>query len=68
MTINCDDCGKEANYKNMPKNSNWFDWMSSVNRGPDAITIVPCEDGVLSVVCFSCLEKTIAEMTKIVGA
>ena len=64
MTINCDDCGKEADYKQMPKGEHWFDWMSSSERGSDAVLIVPCDDGLISVVCYSCLEKTLSEMTE----
>ncbi len=63
MAILCDDCGKEANYKNMPEGSNWFSWMSDPTRLSDAVLAVPCEDGVIICVCYSCLQLQIDEMT-----
>ena len=64
MPITCDDCGKEANYKDMPPNNYWFRWMSEHSRGDAAVVAVPCEDGVISCVCLPCLQKRIDEMTE----
>ena len=64
MTINCDDCGKEANYIGMPEGAHWLEWIRDKSKGEDAMGVVKCDDGVLAVVCVSCIQKTIDEMTE----
>ena len=64
MPIICDDCGKEANYKDMPAGGRWIEWMSNPSRGDAAVVAVPCADGVISCVCMPCLQKSIDSMTQ----
>lgn len=59
MPIVCDDCGKEANYKDMPSGANWLEWMSDPSRVDSAVIAVPCDEGVISCVCLPCLQKFI---------
>ena len=64
MPIICDDCGKEANYKDMPDGAWWIEWMSDPSRGDAAVVAVPGDDGVIVCVCMPCIQKTIDSMTQ----
>ena len=68
MTINCDDCGKEANYIGKPEGVPWVEWMSDMSRPNECVVCVPCGDGVISCVCLNCLQNNIDAMTETVGA
>lgn len=68
MTINCDDCGKEANFAEMPKGQKWFTWMSNSARPDECIVCLPCDDGVISCVCFRCMQNSLNAMAETVGA
>ena len=63
MPITCDDCGKEANYKDMPEGMHWSKWMSDLSRESECVVAVPYQDGVILCICFSCLQERLVEIT-----